>query len=197
MRHGRIGAVIAMVVALDSPSPGWAQQAGPGTDKGSYGGVVPGKSTVGKSRGRKTVHWVGFQRREDGGARIFVQLGTGVDYTQWLEGKVLFVLLNGARIANANARRPLDTRFFETAVASVRARRVSARKAKGSRPAHRAGVLLEIRFRNAADASEASAIMNSSSDGYTYLNLDFGAGSAGGEVIEPEADEGDAEEDEE
>jgi hypothetical protein len=148
-------------------------QPGPKPSK-DYKGVVPGGSAAtGVRPGKPVVHWVGFQKKDDSSSRIFVQLGTNVEYRKWLEGPVLYVLLEGARIGNANASRRLDMRFFKVAPTMAKARRVRRRRASGARPAHSGGVLLEIHFASEADAADPSAIMNSSGDGFAYLNLDF------------------------
>jgi len=159
--------------------------------EGEYGGITPGviypyadegyahrveHKAPAKMRAN-TIFWVGFQPRDGGGSRVFVQTSSQMEVGQAVAGGVLVVHLTGGRLANANARRRLDTRFFESAVAEVQAARVSARRAGKGRAARTAGVDLAIRFRNAADAHEVSAGFTREPDGYYYLYLDFGAGT--------------------
>ena len=145
--------------------------------KGTYSGVKPGKSDAkNRVRRKNLVTWVGFQPRDSGRSRVFVQLTSQVPYDQHVEGDTLIVTLAGARFGSANARRFLDTRFFDTALARVdadRARRKGKRKRRGR------GVEIRIKFKNPGDTAGASASMTTSeADGYTYLFLDFHAPSA-------------------
>lgn len=148
----------------------------------SYRGVAPGKSgQLAPANKRAAVYWLGFQKQEGGAARVFVQLGTTMDYEQWLEDSALIVHLEGAQLGNRHAGRRLDMRFFGTRLASAEARVVRRRVARGNRRAHGPGVQISIRFRNAQDVAEASAILRSADDGFSYLTLDFapGSGAAG------------------
>jgi hypothetical protein len=149
--------------------------------KGVYGGVQPGKPipkvyekkrpVKNKARRKNRVTWVGFQPNTDGRARVFVQLTSDVGYTQRVDGDTLIVSLDDARFGARNARRFLDTRFFDTAVARVDADRA---RIKGKRRRAR-GIEVRIKFKNPADAGQASASMAANdADGYTYLFLDFG-----------------------
>lgn len=153
--------------------------------KGVYGGVQPGKPIPKvyrkkrpvKNRGRRKnrVTWVGFQPNKNGSSRVFVQLTSDVPYTQQVEGDTLVVSLESARFGSRNAMRFLDTRFFDTSIA-----RVVARRARGKK--RRRGIEIRIKFKNPADATQGVASMaDSDSDGYTYLFLDFSApsGAAG------------------
>lgn len=149
-------------------------------EAGSYGGVTPPKGAAGEGAARKPkrpnrVTWVGFQGKDDGTSTLFVQLTSEVPFTQELAGNKLVVRLEGARFANGNARRRLDTRYFETALQQVVPRAVSRRRARGDRPARPAGVELTISFKNPEDAREASAELRQEADGYHYLYLSFGA----------------------
>jgi len=158
---------------------------------GAYGGVQPGvkrskayknrKKVTNKARRKNIVRWVGFQARGDG-SRIFAQLTGEVGYEQALDGSDLLVTLSGARLGGRNARRPLDTRFFDTAIRRV----VVKRK--------RRAVVLRISFKNPADAAKASASMEKSdSDGFTYLFLDFGAGTEAATGADDDGDDDDGE----
>lgn len=193
-RRGRLAVValagvFALVAAGErAAAQGSAREArapGPAPAKvhreGEYGGVRPGASDgddeqarrerARRCRGRSGtgLTWIGFVPR-DGGSRVFVQLCGEVSYTQEVAGSSLVVTLEGARHATGNARRPLDTRFFEGVVARIASRPTP--RARG----RRAGVQLSISFKDVADAQQAAASMRAEQDGYTYLYLDFGAG---------------------
>jgi hypothetical protein len=144
-------------------------------DTDGYGGVTPGEGTPRKPRQPNRLTWLGFQVKDDGTSTLFVQLTSEVPFTQEVAGGKLVVRLEGARFANRNARRRLDTRFFETALQQVTSRAVSKRRARGDQPARPAGVELTIAFKNAEDAREASAELRQEQDGYHYLYLSFGA----------------------
>ena len=167
--------------------------------KGVYGGVQPGKPVAkvykkkrpvkNRSRRKNRVTWVGFQPQDNGTSRVFVQLTSDVGYTQRVENSTLIVSLEGARFGSRNAQRFLDTRFFDTAVARVDARRARRGKGKRRRRAAR-GIELTVQFKNPADAAEASASMaKNEADGYTYLFLDFGKPS--GDAASSDKSDGD------
>lgn len=196
---------LVVVAGLDAASAQRARPLRPGErvelrrpsvhKKGVYGGVQPGKPVPGvyknkrpiknRARRKNRVTWVGFQPRENGRARVFVQLTSDVGYTQRVEGDTLIVGLEGARFGSRNARRFLDTRFFDTALARVDADR--ARRRKGRRRAR--GVEIRIKFKNPADAAQASASMaTNQADGYTYLFLDFPPPSGAAETAPDQAE---------
>jgi hypothetical protein len=152
--------------------------------RNGYGGVKPGEGTPRKPRRPNRLTWVGFQVRDDGTSTLFVQLTSEVPFTQEVVGGKLVVRLEGARYANRNARRRLDTRFFATALQQVTSRAVSKRRARGDQPARPAGVELTISFKSPEDAREARAELRQEQDGYQYLYLSFGAAgvrTSGGE----------------
>lgn len=108
--------VIALLSALALPSR--AQ---------NYGGVVPGSDTIPDAiaaapGGAALVTWPGFQMLPDGGSRVFVQ--TSVEVTPELkrdgQSDNWQVLLAHVALPPGNARRPLDTHFFNTPVTSIR-----------------------------------------------------------------------------
>lgn len=150
------------------------RRAGAGARDG-YGGVTPGEGAPRKPRRPNRLTWVGFQIKDDGTSTLFVQLTSEVPFTQEVAGNKLVIRLEGARYANRNARRRLDTRFFETAVQQVTSRAVPKRRARGDQPARPAGVELTISFKNPEDAREARAELRQEQDGYQYLYLSFGA----------------------
>lgn len=151
--------------------------------RGVYGGVQPGVAVdkVYKKRRpvlnrkrvstkRPVVRWVGFQRNS-GNSRLFVQLSAATEYSQRLEGTTLIVSMPNARLGGSNARRPLDTRFFETPVLRAVAKPFRKRRARG--------VDLHITFKDPKDASEASATVSTGDDGFSYLFLDVGQTRSG------------------
>lgn len=141
----------------------------------AYRGLNPGESASRKPRRPGRVTWVGFQPKDDGTATLFLQMSSELPYSQRVENGKLVVKLEGARFANANARRRLDTRFFESAVQQVTSKAVSKRRARRDQPERTAGVELTISFKNPEDAREASAEMRQEADGFHYLYLQFGA----------------------
>jgi hypothetical protein len=151
------------------------QGGGATADRDGYGGVNPGEGTSRKPRRPNRLTWVGFQPKDDGTSTLFLQLTSEVPFTQEVKNGKLLVRLEGARFANANARRRLDTRFFETALQQVTSRAVPKRRARGDEPARAAGVELTISFKQPEDAREARAEMRQEADGYYYIYLNFGA----------------------
>ncbi len=74
---------------------------------------------AGPSKRRATMTFVGFQRAATG-ARVYVRTNGPIHYTVQQEGDKKVVLeLENTRIGTRNSRRPLDTSFFDTAVAMV------------------------------------------------------------------------------
>jgi hypothetical protein len=144
--------------------------------EGDYGGVSPGEATAKsgkaasarKKRGRvrPLVTWVGFQAREAGAARVFVQLTTELPFEQRVAGDALVVFVPGARLGTRNHGRFIDTSFFDTRVARVDASNVRARRGR------KAGVEVTIRFKKGAPG-EAQASQETSPDGHRFLYFDF------------------------
>ena len=137
--------------------------------EGEYGGVVP----PGKEKGRKkksrrpTVTWIGFQA-SDGGARVFLQMTGEPKVEQKRVLTKLIVTVHNARLNLRNNARTLETAYFGTAVAKVRARTVRRR---GKR-----AVEVHVLFKG--PAQEAQTTTEVGVDGYRYLYLDFGGGTA-------------------
>ncbi|HUH02780.1 MAG TPA: hypothetical protein VML75_12365 [Kofleriaceae bacterium] len=157
--------------------------------EGEYGGVTPGviypyddkdfkkriKRPTNSGKRKNRVTWVGFQPQDGGNARVFIQLTSELEYSQAVLGDRLEVYLPGARLANANARRRLDTTQFETSISEVKAQRVVRSRGKRDQPARPAGVSVTVRFKDAGAARQGTASVNKEEDGYYYLFLDFGA----------------------
>jgi len=178
--HARWSAALAAAVALAAPAR--AEQGtvatGPGATNpvGEYSGVEPGEGAASGPVRRIGRHpritWIGFQVREGGTALVFVQLDREVTTRQSVENGALVITLEGAVYADRNARRPLDTRFFDTAVAGISS-------APARRKGRRRGVALAIRFKDPAAARELTPQITTGKDGYTYLLVEVGP-SAGG-----------------
>lgn len=92
-----------------------------------YGGVVPGSDTIpddiaAAPGGAALVTWPGFQMMPNGGSRVFVQ--TSVEVTPELkrdgQSDNWQIVLAHVALPPGNARRPLDTHFFNTPVTSIR-----------------------------------------------------------------------------
>jgi len=93
----------------------------------SYAGVVPGTDTITENLAAAPgegalVTWPGFQMLPDGGSRVFVQTTIEVAPELKREGQSdnWQVVLAHVSLPAGNARRPLDTQFFNTPVKSVR-----------------------------------------------------------------------------
>lgn len=160
--------------------------------EGEYGGVTPGvtnpysgkhknKKRKVKNTRRNTLYVLGFQKKGGGSARVFAQLSRDVEYDQWVDKNVLYVVIEGLYHRNRNARRRLDVRYFDTSLLMITNKRVSAARAKGDRPAHKRGIRLAIEFKNPNDARAAQASVQKEADGFYYLYLDFGPGTDAGD----------------
>ncbi len=169
--------------------------------EGEYGGVTPGlvyrygfelekkadkrvqrlvkRRTNRRARRRLTVSWVGFQPRPGGASRVFIQLNREAVYTQRVDKNVLVVTVEGARHGSRNARRRIETRYFDTSIMLISSKRVRRRRAHKGRPAQSGGVAFYIQFKNPSDARQAQARLGKLEDGYYYLNLDFGPATSG------------------
>jgi hypothetical protein len=177
------------------PSEGFAQSAKKAPKKakkekkeselGDYDGVRSGNSPIrppgarGKNRGKDkpVAYWVGFEPRDGGTSRIFVQLGSEVASQQWIEGNSLVVHLPGIRIGNRNVTRYLDTRYFDTAIRTIRVKNAGPRRPNKAHPGHGRGMQLHFNFKNPVDIGQASSSVQTEADGYRYLYLDFVAGT--------------------
>ncbi len=89
-----------------------------------------GSGEISVSGRRKTMQLVGF-KQEAGGSRVFVRTNEPVRYTVSEAGdKTLVLELENTRIANNNDHRPLDTSYFDTAVAMISPKEGSTRSVK-------------------------------------------------------------------
>jgi hypothetical protein len=176
----RAGVVSSLVAVLAAPAaaqdkkPSGQINVAPGTPNqvGDYSGVEPGSGAPGgrPRRGKyPLVTWIGFQPQEGGSSRVFIQLDRGVSHRQEVKNGALVIALDGARYANTNARRHLDTRFFETAV-----ERITTQPLRRGRRSRGSGVEIAIRFKNPADARDAAPTVSTGKDGMTYLMVEIG-----------------------
>lgn len=177
-----ITAAIAMATAMPAMAQPVATE--PGAEEGprvegDYGGVTPGEAATSPPRAGRTgrytpITWLGFQARDDGSSLVFLQLTGPVEVEQQVVGDTLYVNYAGARFASRNTRRFLDVRFFDTALARIESRSVATRRARGDRPATRAGALSVITFKNPGDAQQAKVTTTPEKDGYVYIYLELG-----------------------
>lgn len=96
----------------------------PGHPPGTYGGVVPGASSapavaVAKSETKSMITWPGFQMRQDGTSRVFIQSTSALTPQPSAAGPRFTVYLPGAKVAGNTNKLPLETRFFNTPVSRV------------------------------------------------------------------------------
>ncbi|HVK73549.1 MAG TPA: hypothetical protein VM734_09520 [Kofleriaceae bacterium] len=202
----RTGVALSLMLAIGAPAvpAALAQPDAPeGTPKreGEYGGVSP-DAGPGEAKGKKvkappkqTLTWIGFTAKEGGASELFFQAAQGFGVQQRVEGGTLVVVLEGLPRQARNTRRPLDTRFFDTAIAGVTAKPVRATRARKGKPAHPAGIEVRIAFKDPNDAKVASLRVETGTDGMSYAYLGFGppsrpqqvpASAGGGTLSEPE-----------
>ena len=145
----------AEAAPADAPTGGAAAH-----QEGDYGGVVPGRAAAATKSGRASrkvrrareplVTWIGFQVRDAGGARVFLQLSADAPHEQNLVGDKLVVFVAGARLGTRNHGRFIDTTFFDTRIAKIEARNVRARRGQ------KRGVELTVHFKKGG-ATQAQA----------------------------------------
>jgi len=200
--------VWAVVIALLA-APAAAQPEGPRTkQEGEYGGVNPEAPPAPPDPGarhrprkpppKKTLTWIGFVDRPGGGAELFFQAATPFTLGQHVEGKTLVIFLDGLTRQAHNTRRALDTRFFDSPIARVKARAVGAvkgRKARKGHPAragHPAGVEVRVTFKDPRNVAAGAVRSEQGKDGMHYVYVGFGSGGAGtggaGGGVEPDLD---------
>lgn len=128
-RRTALGGVLAGGVLLAS-GRAWAadaaeEEAEAPANPDAYIGVAPGSENKNplppaESDSPKLV-WTGFQPSAEGG-RVFLQTTLPVTYDVKSGGKQFSLMLRNCRIHLKNNERDLDTRFFDTPVAGVKAR---------------------------------------------------------------------------
>jgi hypothetical protein len=166
----------ALLLTLLLAGPAFADDPKP---EGEYSGVQPGqpKKAEATKKPKKpppkgTLSWIGFEVK-DGGSDVFLQSIAPFEVNQRVDGGVVVVSLSGLTRLGHNIWRPIDTRFFETPLS-----RIVARK-KGK------GVEVRIAFKSAKRAAPASVHTGSEADGMYYAHLTF-AGGGGGAAKEAE-----------
>lgn len=164
-----------MVVMVLFATPALADEPKGQNPEGEYGGVQPGqpkKPEPGKKTKKPppkgTLSWIGFESK-DGGSDVFFQSIAPFEVSQKVEGGTLVVALSLSKLGH-NTGRPIDTRFFDTTVS-----RVTAKK-KGK------GIEVRIAFKDAKSAGQGSLRTATEADGmyYAYLSFAGGGGTTGG-----------------
>lgn len=151
--------------------------------EGEYGGVRPGNAPAGDARPRAkmprkgTLSWIGFEAK-NGGADVFLQAPANFDVAQRVENGTLVVHLTGISQLGQNTWRYIDTRFFDSPVSRIVAKRVGAARPSKASPGHAAGVEVRISFKDKAAVREASLRNATEADGMYYAYLSF-SGSPG------------------
>jgi hypothetical protein len=133
-----------------------------------YSGVAPGSNAVpdgiaAAPGSAALVTWPGFQMLPTGASRVFIQTSVEVRPDLKREGNIVYISLISVSLPKGNARLPLDTKFFNTPVKSVRAK---ARKD--------GGVVVEIDLRSNVSPSMRT---ERASTGYYFVYIDFPAGN--------------------
>jgi hypothetical protein len=174
--------VLAPAAARAQDTPAGEAPKAPGDQPkpvGEYSGVPDAEAGAGSKvghvrRGRyPQVLWLGFRARDEGGARLFVQLDRDVASSQAVVGGKLVISLPGARAASRNSLRWMDTRFFDSGVARIEARRA------GRKRGQKAGIEIVVTFKDKVAPAEGSIASAQGKDGLTYLSLDFPPAPAG------------------
>jgi hypothetical protein len=151
--------------------PAFAEDPKGPSSEGEYGGVQPGQAKkpepakkAKKPPPKGTLSWVGFESK-DGSSEVFFQSVAPFELSQKVENGSVVVTLSGLTKLGHNTWRPIDTRFFDTPIA-----RVSAKK-KGK------GIEVRIAFKNAKDAAQGTVRTATEADGMYYAYLSFAGGS--------------------
>lgn len=136
------------------------------TQAQSYTGVTPGSDVlpegIAAAPGEGAlVTWPGFQMLPTGGSRVFVQLSSEVTPELKREGEGWQLFLPGVSLPAGNARRPLDTHFFNTPVKAVR----TVARGKG------VSVLLDMRAK-----LQPTIRTERAQTGYFFVYLEFPPG---------------------
>src|SRR5512143_2374231 len=150
---------MALLLCLSGAgAPAWGQEGGAPPAPGAPGHKSP-------KHGPNYVTYVGFQKLGEA-PRVFLRISSPATPTQSIAGDELRVDLPGFRLDVANNARPLDTRYFGTAVVRVRAAEI-----KGATP----GVEVHVTFAKGSAPTEAKISTGPAEDPDSgqYLYLDF------------------------
>jgi hypothetical protein len=150
----RLASALAIVLLA---GPALAQQ----HQEGDYGGVQPGHKPekAKKPPPKGTLSWIGFEPK-DGAAEVFFQSVAPFNVSQHLDKGVLVVDLALTRLGQ-NTWRPIDTRYFETPISRITAKR-----------GHK-GIEVRIAFKDPKDAKQGTVRTATEADGMYYAYLDF------------------------
>jgi hypothetical protein len=179
MLRSRMALAFAGLLVAATPAAAQPAEGGVVKKEGEYGGVTPGQAPVAekgvKARrppARKSLNWVGFTPKEGGSSELFFQAVDEFTVSQRMEGSTLVITLAGLTRQARNTRRPLDARFFDTAVA-----RVSTKVARRKK-----GIEVRVSFKDAKDAREGSLRTDKGADGMFYAYVSFAAPATPGQI---------------
>jgi len=151
--------------------------------EGEYGGVQPGQAPKDAPRRWRrrpspgTLTWIGFEAK-DGGAQLFFQSVGAFEVSQRVEGNTLVIHLSLRRLGR-NTWRQIDTRFFDTPLAYVKAQQVGAVRTTKKRQGHKAGIDVRITFKNPQDTREGTVRpATKDADGMFYAYVSFPEGTS-------------------
>jgi len=156
--------MLRAVLLLLLAGPAFAEDQNP---EGEYGGVQPGQKKPEAKKPKRpvskgTLSWIGFETKN--GPEVFFQSIAPFEVTQRLDKGVLVVSLGGLTKLGHNTWRPIDTRFFETTIS-----RIVARK-RGK------GIEVRIAFKSGKQAAQGTVRTATEADGMYYAYLSFGGG---------------------
>ena len=130
------GGRISRITKVDRNRQTAREAAAPPAEKDIYQGVIPGdrdwlrrderRRDRSKSARNNQISWIGFRPDKGAGSQIFIQTLHPTSYTvdTLEEGTLLRLTIEDARIVRRNDRRPIDTRYWSTAVESFHAKQV-------------------------------------------------------------------------
>lgn len=178
----RLVSCLAALAVVAAAAPAWADDNDPHRE-GVYSGVRPiapdaeHRVKHRHARAKKTLHWIGFQQR-DGMHEVFLAAAEPFTVEQRVEGGALVLSVAGLTKLGPNARRPVDTSYFDGPVTRITAKVRKARRAHKGQPATTAGVDLTLSFRD-GKAAPGQLHSDTDSDGmhYVYLTLATGGGT--------------------
>lgn len=156
-------------------SPAFAQGMQGPNPEGVYSGVQPGEvkpPEPGKKRKaprKGTLSWIGFETKS-GTSDVFFQSAAPFQISQRVENGAVIVKLTGLSRLGHNTWRPIDTRYFDTPIS-----RITAKK-KGK------AIEVRIAFKNAKEAAPGTVRTATEADGLFYAYVSF---AGGGDTPEP------------
>ena len=152
------------------PRGAMGEPSGPRNAMGEYGGVVPGRGLLNAKRKRPTrpfITWIGFQPREGGAERLFIETSVPVTHEQTTQGDVVSITIPGVRLERRNVGRRLDLTAFAGPISTVDVKQNAGKK----------GVTLNVKLKPGGKAPTVmaeQAAADGPSAGYHYLFVDFG-----------------------